>query len=121
MSLQGVVMVNHLLLHRVLVIVTRSASIRASLRSTFSDPIALPVQNPPARLLGVAKHQVDRAGEKSTAIHPQRGEVIDVPPAKTCVGGTTKGLNEILGAHMAHRQIKAQLMDALLQAQLAEL
>ena len=71
--------------------------------------------------MGVAKHQVDRAGEEATAIHPQRGEVIDVSPSKPCVGRTTKGLNEILGAYMAYRQIKAQLMDALLQPQLAEL
>jgi hypothetical protein len=47
--------------------------------------------------------------------------MIDVSASKTRGWGTTKGLNEILGAHMANRQIKAQLMDALLQPQLAEL
>ena len=69
MRLQRVVVLNHLLLHRLLVVVTGSATIGFTSGAPFTDPIALPVENPPTGLPGITKHQIDRTGEKTAAVH----------------------------------------------------
>ena len=80
-GLQWVVVMHHLLLHRRLGVMPWTTHLAAAISAAFSNPVALPIRNPPAgfvQILAVTEHQIDGPGEESAAVNRELLEIGDV-------------------------------------------